>query len=122
MGSDLFIAESPAFNSLLNDFKIIKPTIFISIPKRWVQLYEMLDNNLELDSEDSSVIEKKLSDITGGSLRWGLSAAGYLDPDIFMFFQKHGIQLLSGYGMTEATGGITTVSYTHLTLPTILLV
>ena len=106
-GATYSFAESPAFNSLLNDFKIIKPTIFISIPKRWVQLYEMLDNNLELDSEHSSVIEKKLSDITGGSLKWGLSAAGYLDPDIFMFFQKHGIQLLSGYGMTEATGGIT---------------
>ena len=33
-GSSYCFAESPAFNSLLNDFKIIKPTIFISIPKR----------------------------------------------------------------------------------------
>ncbi|GAF78106.1 unnamed protein product, partial [marine sediment metagenome] len=39
--------------------------------------------------------------------RLGLSAAGYLDPDIFNFFHKYHIQLLSGYGMTEATGGIT---------------
>ena len=45
--------------------------------------------------------------LTGGKLKLGLSAAGYLDPDIFEFYQKNGIHLLSGYGMTEATGGIT---------------
>ena len=106
-GASYSFAESPAFNSLLNDYKIIKPTIFISIPKRWVQLYDMLDSQLELDSEDDSTIDQKLKEITGGSLKWGLSAAGYLDPDIFTFFHKHGIELLSGYGMTEATGGIT---------------
>ncbi len=44
---------------------------------------------------------------TGGKLRLGLSAAGYLDPDIFQFFHRYDIHLLSGYGMTEATGGIT---------------
>ena len=45
--------------------------------------------------------------MTGGRLRWGLSAAGHLDPDIFRFFQHQGIELMSGFGMTEATGGIT---------------
>ena len=42
-----------------------------------------------------------------GQLRWGLSAAGYLDPEIFRFFQRYGVELMSGFGMTEATGGIT---------------
>jgi hypothetical protein len=36
-----------------------------------------------------------------------LSAAGYLDPEIFKFFHRQGIQLLSGFGMSEATGGAT---------------
>jgi len=106
-GSTYSFAESPAFNSLLNDFRIVKPTVFISIPKRWVQLYEMLDNKLDLDSDPQSIIKEQLNDITGGSLKWGLSAAGYLDSDIFSFFHDHDINLLSGYGMTEATGGIT---------------
>ena len=105
-GASYSFAESPAFNSLLNDFKIVKPTIFISIPKRWVQLYEMFQNEIEIDSEDE-LINEKLKEITGGSLEWGLSAAGYLDPDIFSFFHKYNLKLLSGYGMTEATGGIT---------------
>ena len=49
-GSSYCFAESPAFNSLLNDFKIIKPTIFISIPKRWLQIYEMLQNEIDRKS------------------------------------------------------------------------
>ena len=106
-GACYTFAESPAFNSLLNDFKLTRPTIFISIPKRWVQLYELIETKIDIDSEEDDKIKKLLNEITGGSLKWGLSAAGYLDPDIFSFFQHYKINLLSGYGMTEATGGIT---------------
>ena len=106
-GATYSFAESPAFNSLLNDFRIVKPTIFISIPKRWVQFYEMLDSKLDFDTDSKLIIKKQLIQSTGGSLKWGLSAAGYLDPDIFSFFHENDINLLSGYGMTEATGGIT---------------
>ena len=106
-GSSYCFAESPAFNSLLNDFKIVKPTIFISIPKRWLQLYEMLQSEMDRFPDDEKIIKKRLQQITGGNLKWGLSAAGFLDPDIFLFFQSNDLNLLSGYGMTEATGGIT---------------
>ena len=103
----LFLQNPLHLIQLLNDFKIVKPTIFISIPKRWVQLYEMLQNEIDLDSDGEEVIKNRLQKITGGNLKWGLSAAGFLDSDIFSFFQLYGINLLSGYGMTEATGGIT---------------
>ncbi|MBT5734186.1 AMP-binding protein, partial [bacterium] len=106
-GATYTFAESPSFNSLLKDFKIISPTIFISIPKRWVQIYELMNNSLDLDLSTKEEINTKLNDITGSSLKWGLSAAGYLDPDIFKFFHDNKINLMSGYGMTEATGGIT---------------
>ena len=48
-----------------------------------------------------------LAAVAGGRLRWGLSAAGHLDPAVFRFFQRHGVELCSGFGMTEAAGGIT---------------
>ena len=106
-GSTYTFAESPAFNSLLKDFQLVSPTIFISIPKRWVQLYEIIEEGINLDKVDSNYIKQKIKESTGGKLKLGLSAAGYLDPDIFYFFQNNSVNLLSGYGMTEATGGIT---------------
>ena len=106
-GATYAFAESPSFNSLLKDFKIITPSIFISIPKRWVQLYELIDESIDLDFSKKDKIKEKVSELTGGNLNWGLSAAGYLDPDIFKFFHNNDIELISGYGMTEATGGIT---------------
>ena len=69
-GATYSFAESPAFNSLLKDFKIIRPTIFISIPKRWVQLYDMLDSNLDLGSDPKSDIKEQLNKITCGNLKW----------------------------------------------------
>lgn len=103
-GASYTFAESPSFKSLIKNLKTNKPTIFISIPKRWLQIYDMVLSHETATNDDT---KKYLKDIIGGKLRLGLSAAGYLDPDIFTFFHKNGIQLLSGYGMTEATGGIT---------------
>ncbi|MFL2994992.1 MAG: GNAT family N-acetyltransferase [Candidatus Neomarinimicrobiota bacterium] len=106
-GATYTFAESPSFNSLLKDFKIVSPTVFISIPKRWVQIYDLMNNSLDLDLSSKKEVNEKLKEITGKKLKWGLSAAGFLDPDIFRFFQENHIELISGYGMTEATGGIT---------------
>jgi len=36
-GATYTFAESPYFKSLLKDFCLIKPSIFISVPKRWIQ-------------------------------------------------------------------------------------
>ncbi len=106
-GATYTFTESTSFKSLLKDFKISNPSIFISIPKRWVQIYEQIEASIDLEKLTNAEIEKKVKSITGGNLKWGLSAAGYLDSDIFNFFRNNGIALLSGYGMTEATGGIT---------------
>jgi long-subunit acyl-CoA synthetase (AMP-forming) len=92
--------------TLLSLFPKINPSVFISIPLRWTQLYE---KTMEMVKSTDSAIEinRKLREVVGNRLHWGLSAAGYLDPKIFQFFQDQGIFLCSGFGMTEATGGIT---------------
>ncbi|MFL3028067.1 MAG: GNAT family N-acetyltransferase [Candidatus Neomarinimicrobiota bacterium] len=105
-GATYTFAESPYFKSLLKDFHISKPSIFISVPKRWIQLMEHA-NSINSTDDDSTQLKNRISSITGGNLKFGLSAAGYLDPDVFHYFQDNSINLISGYGMTEATGGIT---------------
>ena len=106
-GGTYVFAESPKIDTLVENFKLVKPTVFISIPRKWIQLYESVQEKTGENSQESGKIKEELAKVTGGRLKWGLSAAGYLDPDIFCFFQQNGIELMSGFGMTEATGGIT---------------
>jgi len=104
-GATYVFARSTAAPSLINDFKDVRPTIFISVPKKWFELHEA--SVREAASDDPDETAAHLRAITGGRLRTGLSAAGYLDPIVFRAFHQAGVELCSGYGMTEATGGIT---------------
>ncbi len=106
-GATYIFARSPSLNSLLREMQLYHPTIFISIPQKWQQIYDYVANQVNLNLANDEQIRQTLGYHTGGKLRLGLSAAGYLDPDIFKFFQRNGIELMSGFGMTEATGGIT---------------
>ncbi|MGK2860184.1 MAG: GNAT family N-acetyltransferase [Thermoanaerobaculia bacterium] len=105
-GGTYIFAGSPSAESLIADLGRLRPTGLISIPIRWTQIrdhcLEAMDRAGDADTEAALFRE-----IVGGRLRWGLSAAGYLDPKVFRFFQRHGVDLCSGFGMTEATGGIT---------------
>ena len=92
-GATYTFTESTSFKSLLKDFKISNPSIFISIPKRWFQIYEQVEASVDLEKLTNVEIERKVKSITGGNLKWGLSAAGYLDSDIFNFFRKSGVSL-----------------------------
>lgn len=105
-GATYAFAENPSLEALLDNFPRVSPTVFISIPKKWIQLYDRIRADLpeNVDLRFSQAVAKR---ITGGRLRWGLSAAGYLEPAVFRFFQRQGMELMSGFGMTEATGGIT---------------
>lgn len=96
---------NPSAETLLKYFPKINPTGFISIPLRWSQLHEkIVYETQKFRPEDSYGV---MQTVTGNRLRWGLSAAGYLSPDTFRFFEKNNVKLCSGFGMTEATGGIT---------------
>jgi long-subunit acyl-CoA synthetase (AMP-forming)/predicted GNAT family acetyltransferase len=106
-GAEYFFMENPAVETMIENMRLSKPTIFISIPKKWIQLYEFITTRIDVEVDDDEKIKKAVTNATGGELKWGLSAAGYLPPDIFRFFQRYGIELMSGFGMTEATGGIT---------------
>ncbi len=92
-------------DTLLALFPQVNPTAFISVPIRWQQLYDKIQTRLTKEGDEFK--EQIVKETVGNRLYWGLSAAGYLDPKTFLFFQKNGIDLCSGFGMTEATGGIT---------------
>jgi len=104
-GTYVFVGNTSK-ETLLRMFPEINPSVFISIPLRWVELYETCVSETENILEEE-FRQKKIREIVGKNLKWGLSAAGYLEPKVFKYFQNNGIELGSGFGMTEASGGIT---------------
>ncbi len=104
-GATYVFARSTAQATLLEDLKQVRPTVFISVPKKWMELHEAAVWEAGSDAVDE--VAPHLRAITGGRIRYGLSAAGYLDAVVFRAFHAAGTALCSGYGMTEATGGIT---------------
>jgi long-subunit acyl-CoA synthetase (AMP-forming) len=104
-GATYVFARSPAQPVLVEDFRQVRPTAFISVPKKWMELHEAAV--WEAGSEAPEEVAPHLRALTGGRLRYGVSAAGYLDPAVFRAFHAAGTALCSGYGMTETTGGIT---------------
>ncbi len=106
-GAEYCFMENPSVETMIANMKLVHPTIFISIPKKWMQLYEQVSFIVDIEMDEHESIKNAVEELTGGKLKWGLSAAGYLPADVFKFFQSYGIELMSGFGMTEATGGIT---------------
>jgi long-subunit acyl-CoA synthetase (AMP-forming) len=106
-GATYVALDNPSVEALIAGMRRWRPTVFISVPKKWMQIHETIVRAADPDRVDDARVADEVKRVTGGRLRWGLSAAGHLDPEIFRFFQAHGIELMSGFGMTEATGGIT---------------
>lgn len=105
-GGTYVFAGNPSLETLLAGLGEIRPTGLISIPRRWQQIKEHCLDRMDL-AEDADRRSRAFREVVGDRLRWGLSAAGALEPAAFHFFQRHGVALCSGFGMTEATGGIT---------------
>ncbi len=105
-GGTYVFTGNPSFETLLKGLGEVRPTVLISIPRRWEQIRDRCLKSMS-DLADGELQERAFRRLTGGRLLWGLSAAGHLDPSVFHFFQRHGVDLCSGFGMTEATGGIT---------------
>jgi long-chain acyl-CoA synthetase len=104
-GTYVFVGN-PSSETLLARMTQVHPTGLISIPLRWEQIFEECLKRSTV-STDAQTAERAFREVVGAKLRWGLSAAGFLHPRVFRFFQKRSVQLCSGFGMTEATGGIT---------------
>ena len=98
-GGTYVFAANPSFDTLARALPEVRPTGLVGIPRRWAQLRDFCLARGEGD--------EALRAAVGDRLRWGLSAAGHLDPAVFRYFQRHGVELCSGFGMTEGTGGIT---------------
>jgi long-chain acyl-CoA synthetase len=105
-GGTYVFAGNPSAEALIAEMGRVRPTGLISVPVRWTQIREHCLEAMGGGPENADATAV-VREAVGDRLRWGLSAAGYLDPRVFRFFHRHQVELCSGFGMTEATGGIT---------------
>ena len=117
----MHIVDSPL--NTVDYAKEIQPHLFISVPR----IYEKVYSNLKsaIDSKAilkiglkipglSSVFKKKLKEAAGFSnLKFAITGAAPINPDILKLFQFLGIPLYEGWGLTETTAGATLNYYNH---------
>lgn len=105
-GGTYVFAGNPSTATLLNQLREVRPTGLVSVPVRWVGIRDRVREVAD-DAHADAAATALVRSVVGDRLRWGLSAAGHLDPAVFRFFHRAGIELCSGFGMTEGTGGLT---------------
>lgn len=79
-------------NSIFENWKIVRPTVFFSVPKVYQALYEM------------TLASKEAEDIFFNSgLKFIFTAAAALPEKLSQEFQKRNIPVIEGWGLTETS-------------------
>ena len=108
----IFFAES--LDTFVEDLKRAHPTLFISVPRLWVQFQtgvhakmppEKLDRLLKIPFIGKRVAKKVREGLGLGSCRLIGSGSAPISPLTLRWYEKIGINISEGWGMSE-TGGL----------------
>jgi long-chain acyl-CoA synthetase len=120
-GACIHIAES--IQTIPENLLEVKPTILISVPRVLEKFYNKVFENIESKSKftqklfhhalktDNSlfialyeaIFFKKIRAKMGGQIKFVVTGGAALTPTIATFFQRVGIPVLQGYGLTETS-------------------
>lgn len=117
--------------SIIDDVKVLKPTIFVAVPKVLITIYNKIQKELENDSWKSrlfqhtlqnriakfksGIIKKNLwerlvfrsiTNALGGRVQAVVTGAAALDPKYTEFYQAIIGHCIEGYGQTETGGAV----------------
>lgn len=123
LGFTLNYAES--IEKLRVNLKEVRPTVIIGVPRIFEKIYaglltqiegqpwrkKMFDflngaNDFARATVADWLIYSKLREGLGGRLRFVVSGGAALEPKLANFFQKAGLLILEGYGLTETTAAV----------------
>lgn len=123
------VAFARDYGTFEEDARAFKPTYFCSVPR----LFEKLRDELEQEADASSGLEKfvtrwaqeddeepgflagfkkkvadtfvvnRIKERLGSQIRFAVSGGAHLSPALGTFFERHGMPVLEGYGMSETT-------------------
>jgi len=80
----------------------VRPNVFMSVPAYWEKLAQKA-----MEEEDSEARRRRLSEITGGRLKFCLSGGAGLKREVKELFYNCGLLIIEGYGLTECSPTLT---------------
>jgi long-subunit acyl-CoA synthetase (AMP-forming) len=107
-GVHIFFAEE--LDTFLQDMHRAKPTLFISVPRLWLKFQsgvfqkfpeKKLNRLLKIPIVGKAVRRKVLDGLGLGSVRLAASGSAPIPPDLIRWYDKLGLPIMEGYGMTE---------------------
>ncbi len=107
-GFHVYFAEK--LETFQADIQRARPTIFFSVPRLWMKFYLAVNHKISPAKQRilfsipilSGIIKKKI--LTGlgfDQIRFALTGAAPLPPEIIIWYRKLGLELLEAFGMTE---------------------
>ena len=96
------VCINDSFMHMVRNMSIFKPEVILMVPLMIESIYKRLSANADADIE--AVKEK----VFGGKLRIIFTGGAHLDPFYIKEFEKYGVDILEGYGMSECSPVITT--------------
>jgi long-chain acyl-CoA synthetase len=103
------LGNTLGFESYLSDpakalvhVRELKPSVFMSVPSMWEKMAQGA-----MQAADEAEQGERLREATGGRLQFCLSGGAGLKQEIKEFYHKHGILIVEGYGLTEASPTLT---------------
>lgn len=104
---------SNSLDTFQQDLKRARPTIFFSVPRLWTKFYMGVNHKIPPAKQKilfaipflSGFVKKKiLKELGFDQIRFALTGAAPLPPDIMTWYRTLGLELLEVYGMSEDFG------------------
>ncbi len=96
------------------NLKQTQPTVFFGVPRIWVKLMQGVQKKLGGASVSSTLmtlpvlgklLKKKIIKGLGfGQVKFAISAAAAISPEVLRWFQDLGLEIVEVYGLSETTG------------------
>lgn len=100
------VCVNDSLMKVAQNLKLFQPTIILLVPMIVSTIYKQIKNvSKSMPLIPMKVIAKKAF---GGRLKTMYSGGAYLNPELITAYEKMGIKIAQGYGMTECSPRITT--------------